>query len=67
MVVPSYTVNLDNISNFTDYWKEKVESYRDWFLREETARSDESKRPVKGKTSSDVFGVEGSFRKLEVD
>lgn len=44
-----------------------MESYRDWFVQEETARSDESKRPEKPKTSSDLFGVEGSFRKLEVD
>jgi len=48
-------------------WKKKVESYRDWFLEDANHCSDESKRPGKPKTSGDVFGIEGSFRKLEVD
>lgn len=55
------------MSFFTDHWKVKVESYRDWFLKEEKAFTDESKRPGKPKTSSELFGVEGSFRQLEVD
>ncbi|CAH0404713.1 unnamed protein product [Chilo suppressalis] len=56
-----------SLSVLTDYWKAKVESYRDWFLKEENAKTDESKRPGKPKTTSELFGVEGSFRKLEVD
>ncbi|XP_059059454.1 alpha-tocopherol transfer protein-like [Achroia grisella] len=55
------------VQELTDHWKAKVESYRDWFLKEESVFSDESKRPGKPKTSSELFGVEGSFRKLEVD
>ncbi|XP_038215661.1 alpha-tocopherol transfer protein-like [Zerene cesonia] len=55
------------IQELTDYWKAKVESYRDWFLAEEKIRSDESKRPEKPKTASSLFGIEGSFRKLDVD
>ncbi|CAH2066478.1 unnamed protein product, partial [Iphiclides podalirius] len=57
----------ENIQELTDYWVAKVESYRDWFLREDTERSDETKRPDKPKTTSSLFGVEGSFRQLEVD
>ncbi|XP_063839117.1 uncharacterized protein LOC135088160 [Ostrinia nubilalis] len=56
-----------SVVELTEYWKAKVESYRDWFLKEESTRSDESKRPGTPKTSSALFGVEGSFRKLEVD
>ncbi|XP_045490785.1 alpha-tocopherol transfer protein-like isoform X1 [Colias croceus] len=55
------------IQELTDYWKAKVESYRDWFLAEESIRSDESRRPEKPKTASSLFGLEGSFRKLDVD
>ncbi|XP_068620794.1 uncharacterized protein [Battus philenor] len=55
------------IQELTDHWLRKVESYRDWFLKEENARSDESKRPGKPKTTSTLFGIEGSFRQLEVD
>lgn len=51
---------------FLDYWKAKVESYRDWFLNEEEC-SDESLRPGKPRSSSSIFGVEGSFRQLDVD
>ncbi|CAG9567049.1 unnamed protein product [Danaus chrysippus] len=48
------------------YWKAKVESYRDWFLNEEEC-SDESLRPGKPRSSSSLFGVDGSFRQLDVD
>nr|ATY51919.1 CTD9 [Heliconius melpomene] len=48
-------------------WKDKVESYKDWFLQQAEERSDESRRPGVPKTSSTLFGVEGSFRKLQVD
>ncbi|CAH0726589.1 unnamed protein product, partial [Brenthis ino] len=49
------------------YWKAKVESYQDWFLEQDKQYSDESLRPDKPRTSSTLFGIEGSFRKLEVD
>ncbi|CAK1549780.1 unnamed protein product [Leptosia nina] len=55
------------LQDLTDYWKARVESNRDWFLAEEKARSDESRRPEQPKTTSSLFGVEGSFRKLDVD
>jgi hypothetical protein len=51
----------------SDCWKEKLESYRDWFVEQDKLRIDESKRPGKKIYSSDIFGFEGSFRQLSVD
>ncbi len=51
----------------TVYWKKKLEDNRDFLLQQEKYRSDESKRPGKPKTTEEIFGIEGSFRKLNVD
>lgn len=48
-------------------WKRKVESYRDWFMEDEKRRSNEDLRQGAPKTISHLFGMEGSFRKLNVD
>jgi hypothetical protein len=44
-----------------------MERYKDWFKEDEKLRVEESKRPGKAKSSGDVFGLEGSFRKLDID
>ncbi|KAI8427671.1 hypothetical protein MSG28_002135 [Choristoneura fumiferana] len=56
-----------SLQELIDYWKLKVESYRDWFLAQEIAKSNERLRPGAPKTTSALFGVEGSFRALQVD
>lgn len=62
-----YGGESDSVAEITEYWKKKVESYQGWFKENESYYSVESKRPGRPKTSDNVFGVEGSFRKLDVD
>ncbi|PSN57107.1 hypothetical protein C0J52_01295 [Blattella germanica] len=55
------------ITDLWDAWKEKLVSYRNWFVEQEKLKADESKRPGKKIDSGDIFGFEGSFRQLTVD
>lgn len=45
-----------------------IENHREWFLKDEaTARVNEALRIGDSKSATDLFGVEGSFKKLEID
>lgn len=61
------TLTLSNAPSVPDLQKSKVEAHRDWFLKEPTLRVDEARRPGKAENSGTVFGMEGSFKKLELD
>ncbi|KAH9645179.1 hypothetical protein HF086_005724 [Spodoptera exigua] len=67
-VLPAeYGGNAGTVASITDYWRNKVKEYSAWLEEDNQYRSDESKRPGKPKTAEDMFGVEGSFRQLQVD
>ncbi|XP_049794277.1 alpha-tocopherol transfer protein-like isoform X1 [Schistocerca nitens] len=55
------------IEKLQNMWKERVERNAAFFKEDEKYGVDESKRPGKPKTHTDLFGVEGSFRQLTVD
>ncbi|KAM7342325.1 retinol-binding protein pinta-like [Cochliomyia hominivorax] len=56
-----------SISELTKEWEEKFFSYRDYFLEDTKYGTDEHLRPGKPIDFESLFGLEGSFRKLNVD
>uniref|UniRef100_A0A0A9WF90 Alpha-tocopherol transfer protein-like n=1 Tax=Lygus hesperus TaxID=30085 RepID=A0A0A9WF90_LYGHE len=48
-------------------WLERLIEYKDWFASQENIKADEAKRPGKPKTYDDLFGMEGSFKQLNID
>ncbi|KAF2906064.1 hypothetical protein ILUMI_00108 [Ignelater luminosus] len=55
-----------SLKEITTYWKEKVGSYKEWFLKDKEFRSNELLRSEYSCTS-DEFGIDGSFRTLTLD
>ncbi|KAK5646166.1 hypothetical protein RI129_004630 [Pyrocoelia pectoralis] len=56
-----------SLKELTEFWKQKVESYRNWFLEDSRYGTREELRVGIPKTSANMFGVEGTFRQLTVD
>ena len=59
---------LISLSLFTDGVISKLNTYKEYFELDKYRKVTESQRPGKPKTITDIFGgVEGSFKKLEID
>ncbi|KAI4466016.1 alpha-tocopherol transfer protein-related [Holotrichia oblita] len=67
-VLPTeYGGDAGPIQDLIDYWKKKVEDHAEWLKEDAKYVSNESRRIGTPKTATDLFGMEGSFRKLNVD
>ncbi|XP_066581713.1 alpha-tocopherol transfer protein-like [Prorops nasuta] len=65
-----YGGKAGSFAELNESWKKKLEKNRDWFLREEKmSRSNENARIPEMKTAllKDLDGLQGSFRKLNID
>lgn len=68
MLPAEYGGDAGTLQDIIDNWEKKINDYRDFFLEDEkNFGTDERKRPGKPRTAKNLFGIVGSFRKLEVD
>lgn len=62
-----YEGEAGSIASLTEEWEKKILSYRDYFLEENSNGVDEKKRLGTPKNPETLFGIDGTFRKLQVD
>lgn len=62
-----YGGECGSVEDIAKDWVARVQKRKAWLREDEKFRVDESKRPGKPKSSYDLFGIEGSFRQLNVD
>ncbi|XP_045468130.1 alpha-tocopherol transfer protein-like isoform X2 [Harmonia axyridis] len=55
------------LAEYNEQWIKKLEEYTPWFKDQENVKADESKRPGKPTNYNDLFGLEGSFKQLNID
>lgn len=55
------------IFNFSARAVKLLQDHEKFFEEEAKLRVDESKRAGKAKSAGDIFGMEGSFKKLDLD
>ncbi|XP_063529629.1 uncharacterized protein LOC134740905 [Cydia strobilella] len=55
------------IAEITEKWVKKMAEYKSWMQQEETLGTDESRRAGAPRTAEEMFGADGSFRKLHID
>ncbi|GAB1867374.1 Alpha-tocopherol transfer protein-like [Camponotus japonicus] len=56
-----------SLNILSDMWKAKLMERREWFLEQEKVKVNESLRSNSVINPDDLFGVSGTFRKLDID
>ncbi|XP_065337539.1 alpha-tocopherol transfer protein-like [Cloeon dipterum] len=62
-----YGGKAGSIADINKAYVKQLLEFNDWYIKDAKSGVDEKKRPGKPKTSQDIFGLEGSFRQLNVD
>ena len=62
-----YGGEAGTIQDIISYWEQKLISYRSFFLEDGKYGTDERLRVNKLQNADIAFGVDGSFKKLDID
>jgi len=55
------------VADIEDKWQTKVMENKSWLMEQARHKSNETLRPGKPRSHADIFGIEGSFRRLDID
>jgi len=55
------------VTEIHEKWTAKVMENREWMMQQARHKADEGARSGKPRSHADIFGIEGSFRKLDID
>jgi len=55
------------VADIEEKWQTKVMENKSWLMEQARHKSNETLRPGKPRSHADIFGIEGSFRRLDID
>lgn len=67
MLPVDYGGDAESLEKYHKAWIKKLESYTPWYKAQEHLKANEALRPGRPTNYDELFGVDGSFRKLSID